>query len=1212
MSNNLQDNGSQQPQSPTSEIPEPLDHINASSLSPMGITSPEQMNLRQMISSTDWSTRVYAYEALAQTFAYCDEPILEEYGILLPKILQDVNLNAQKAGLNALGAWLDRGQLFHGKLKAICKPVTAAVIECALGSRSTLVEAGKRILQKLLLCDSDDSVWEAMLLMAGEDQKPVLRRGALEGLISGVELVGTAPLSRLKSLLVKQLPTLLTSREADVRLTSITLCELICDYGESNILSQLNLASLPQRTQKQVETLLQKKVLHRAASFGGPDTSSNSLVRAHSDCNEPNQKTGLRTRRFSLLNTKTGMKSGLSRLRKDDSETENSLHHFEAQTGRDLEELIMAAFEEMQSESSDWEKRQAVLASITAQIRAQADYLYSDLDVDVKHTFHTLLGTFLMDPNLKVFKQAAALAGAAADCWGYSMAVFAVSELFPRLFSRMGDRNSAVQQCVSDVASNLYSKCCHLSQMFDPLSIFLTHEDSNLREQTLTWLWWVLQKCTRDFREEPDVFVQLVPILINLTEDSSKECRDVACLALAQIVASLAHFGAEKEVYDKVALAIEDCNAKDHIALMAQSLEAEIDPDEPNPVDDQDSSLIAPSLTEKEPEGMQQETESDRAQTETCDLEENTNDNFHDCEPYAAQEATVTARVTLLHTTNGVSSEIEATVSIPPESRISALVENILQHIELTMFPDEDLELKTLVEETTQSELDRDAAVGDCVERFGELKLLMFVHVGQAFLDGDDRTSFDPAGEDDVLQTILLSYEEEGKTESLTLFNEIDDENLLLASQALESELKTQIISETDAQYASQNLMTPGRMLNREEREASLLLDACLSMLGDNTEQEEMIFSPLWTQTDEASIHHIVPPSDAKTKKSLSLLRSGQTPKQKGSNARIPMLKGSQSASPKGLVSNRLSLIGRFDDAANDMSGTPNSEALARQHNRSVFAHNTKEETDKAQLLLTLEKEVQEPSNGLSGDFDSDSFCNESSVKSSSNQRRHTAFNSEAFDDINSKIQQALECLAPVNAFQQKQNLSISGLIDETDSTAHRKAKIHQKLYASKANKGSHTLAKESPKVTHRPGSPQTLSEISMEYDSDDDYSQLRELLDSLHLTKHYSILKQNQVTLEVLKNLTEQELTEIGLPLGARKRIVAFFEDGKLLVSSRMSTPLSSPLYERRSEGRSPKSPASSVGSSKSSLPVGVNRSQSRMIKPSQLKPPAYKFPRK
>jgi len=151
--------------------------------------------------------------------------------------------------------------------------------------------------------------------------------------------------------------------------------------------------------------------------------------------------------------------------------------------------------------------------------------------------------------------------------------------------------------------------------------------------------------------------------------------------------------------------------------------------------------------------------------------------------------------------------------------------------------------------------------------------------------------------------------------------------------------------------------------------------------------------------------------------------------------------------------------------------------------------------------------------------------------------------------------------------FDENDNGDDDGSIHRRSRRLSRSAKLVRHISRSKSRGSvrSESPSSNPPRIHYnqetfaepsKPPSPSQrsgTSSITMDYsyDSDEDYENLRVCLDRLHLAKHYHIFRENQVTLEVLENLTEEEMAEMGLPLGARKRIIVFRDEGRLLVTS-------------------------------------------------------------
>ena len=69
----------------------------------------------------------------------------------------------------------------------------------------------------------------------------------------------------------------------------------------------------------------------------------------------------------------------------------------------------------------------------------------------------------------------------------------------------------------------------------------------------------------------------------------------------------------------------------------------------------------------------------------------------------------------------------------------------------------------------------------------------------------------------------------------------------------------------------------------------------------------------------------------------------------------------------------------------------------------------------------------------------------------------------------------------------------------------------------------------------------------------------IREWLDGLGLGKYASVFAENEVNLEILARLTEDDLRELGLPLGARKQILRALVETRERDSSTARAPAAS-----------------------------------------------------
>lgn len=160
---------------------------------PVKEATPDNRSLSEKLVDKNWKTRVAALEEMAQQLkaALGADPLFEEYGPLLPKIVSDVNASALDAGLAVAIQFVD--QYPEAEVSSFTRQhaekIATCVVDKALSGRTTVQSKGKELLLKLMEVD-DPSLCTNVLLGKLFEKKPKIPPLCLEVLKEGIVLYG--------------------------------------------------------------------------------------------------------------------------------------------------------------------------------------------------------------------------------------------------------------------------------------------------------------------------------------------------------------------------------------------------------------------------------------------------------------------------------------------------------------------------------------------------------------------------------------------------------------------------------------------------------------------------------------------------------------------------------------------------------------------------------------------------------------------------------------------------------------------------------------------------------------------------------------------------------------------------------------------------------------------------------------------------------------
>jgi hypothetical protein len=191
---------------------------------PIKDVPPDNRSLDEKLVDKNWKTRVAAYDELGQQLKSVlgEDPIFDEYGPLLSKMVSDTNASALDAGLavaiqfvellpeSGVASFTAR----HGEKLATC------VAEKALSGRTTVQAKGKALLLKLMEID-EPSACTAVLLGKLSDKKPKIPPMCLEIIKEGIGLFG-AKAFPIRDIIAK-MGDVMNKGTSDTRAAAMTL-----------------------------------------------------------------------------------------------------------------------------------------------------------------------------------------------------------------------------------------------------------------------------------------------------------------------------------------------------------------------------------------------------------------------------------------------------------------------------------------------------------------------------------------------------------------------------------------------------------------------------------------------------------------------------------------------------------------------------------------------------------------------------------------------------------------------------------------------------------------------------------------------------------------------------------------------------------------------------------------------------------------------------